>query len=309
MVIHDGYDNLGLVNPIVTVGVFDGVHIGHRALLGHVTLAAVKSGGESAVITFNPHPRLVLSEQNEGLTCLSTLEEKKKLIAETGISHLIVLRFTKELSEMEADVFIRDILVKEIGVKHLIVGYDNHFGKGRGGDFSKIRECSGIHDIVVEQAEMVSAPGGMVSSSSIREALLNGMLTDANRWLGYDYSLTGTVIEGRKLGRSFGFPTANIKPDDNHKLIPADGVYAVEVISGNEKLRGMLSIGFNPTVTRGRKVRSIEVHIFDFDGDLYNQTVTVIFRFRLRDEKRFDNVKQLAEQMKTDQQDAMSLLA
>jgi riboflavin kinase/FMN adenylyltransferase len=309
MIIHDGYENLNLVHPVVTVGVFDGVHLGHRALLDYVVSSARKERGESVVVTFNPHPRLVLSEKTGGLTFLSTLDEKKKLLSESPIDHLIIMNFTRELSEMEASLFIQEILVKRIGVKHLIVGYDNHFGKSKKGNFKKIRECAEIYKFTVEQAGGISSPEGIISSTSIRNALLKGQLEDANRWLGYSYSLTGTVIEGRQLGRSFGFPTANIKPDDSHKLIPANGVYAVEALVGKKLFPGMLSIGFNPTVNKGRIIRSIEVHIFDFSGDLYNQAVIIIFRFRLRDEKRFENVKQLAEQMKLDKQEAMRLLA
>lgn len=308
MKVHEGYENLSLVNPFVTIGVFDGVHLGHRALLDHLSSGAAKAGAESVVITFNPHPRLVLSEKTEGLYFLSTLEEKKKLLAESKIDHLIIMSFTKELGNLEAADFIREILVERIGITRLIVGYDNHFGKNKEGDFKKIRECAELFNFEVERISEVSAREGIISSTVIREALLKGRLEDAGRLLGYDYSLTGTVIQGRKLGRSFGFPTANIKPSDSHKLIPADGVYAVEVLVGNEKLPGMLSIGFNPTVNKGREIRSIEVHIFNFDMDLYNQSATIIFRFRLRDEKRFDSVKQLARQMELDKQAAMRLL-
>ena len=309
MIIHEEYGNLKLVDPFITIGVFDGVHLGHRALLDYLVSNAVKAGGESVVITFNPHPRLVLSEKTEGFSYLSTLDEKKRILAELMIDHLVIMNFTRELSNLEAPDFIREILVKKIGVKHLIVGYDNHFGKSKGGDFKIIRECAEVFDFEAEQFGEVSAPDGIISSTSIRDALLKGHLEDANRWLGYDYSVTGTVVQGRKLGRSIGFPTANIKPVDIHKLIPADGVYAVEVLLDNKKLPGMMSIGFNPTVNQDKSRRSIEVHVFNFDRDLYDQIITVIFRFRLRDEMRFENVKLLARQMDIDRQTAMRLLA
>jgi riboflavin kinase/FMN adenylyltransferase len=308
MIVHEGFENLNLRDPFVTVGVFDGVHLGHRALLDQLASGAIKAGAESVVITFNPHPRLVLSENTEGLFFLSTLEEKKRLLAESKIDHLIVMNFTKKLGNLDVAGFIKEILVEGIGVKRLIVGYDNHFGKNRGGDFKKIRKYAELCGFEVEQFGKVSSPEGAISSTAIRDSLLNGHLKDANRWLGYDYCLTGTVIQGRMLGRSFGFPTANIRPSDSHKLIPADGVYAVEVLVGNKKLPGMLSIGFNPTVNKGQKIRSIEVNIFNFEMDLYNQSVTIIFRFRLRDEKRFENIKQLALQMELDRQEAMRLL-
>lgn len=308
MIIHDGYGDLNLKNPIVTVGVFDGVHLGHRALLDHLACRAEKTGGESVVITFDPHPRLVLSGKSKGLFFLSTLDEKKKLLAESGIEHLIIITFTRELAGMEADDFIRNILVEKIGARLLLVGYDNHFGKDRGGDFSKIRGCAEKYNLKVEKVEGVSASEGIISSTNIRDALINGFLEDANRWLGYDYSVTGKVVPGRKLGRSFGFPTANIKPADVFKLIPADGVYAVEALLDDKRLPGMLSIGYNPTVNKDKRNRSIEVHVFDLDKDLYGQTITTIFRFRLRDEMKFDSTELLAEQMKLDKQSALRLL-
>ena len=309
MIIHEGYDDLNIVHPVVTVGVFDGVHLGHRRLLDHVLSRARQTGGESAVITFNPNPRLVLSGKTKDVTFLSTLEEKKKLLADTQIDHLIIIRFSKELSNMEASDFIQEILVNKIGVKHLIVGYDNHFGRNKSGDIKKILECADLYDFSVEQFDKIIEPDGVISSTAIRNALLNGRLEDANRVLGYNYSLTGRVVQGRKLGRLLGFPTANINPEDKHKLIPADGVYAVEVLTGSSKFPGMLSIGFTPTVNKNKVSRSVEVHIFDFDGDLYCQNITVIFRFRLRDEKKFDNTEQLAEQMKHDRQEAVRLLS
>jgi riboflavin kinase / FMN adenylyltransferase len=308
MIIHRGYKNLNLKHTFVTVGVFDGVHLGHRALLDHLASGADKAGRESVVITFDPHPRLVLSGKKEGIFFLSTLDEKKKLLSESGIGHLIILDFTRELGNMEAVDFIKEILVNNIGVKHLVVGYDNHFGKDQGGDFKRISECAELYNFEAEQVDGVFSQEVIVSSTAIRDALLNGRLEDANRWLGYNYSITGKVVEGRKLGRSLGFPTANIEPADIFKLIPADGVYAVEVLVDDRRVSGMLSIGFNPTVNTDRTKRSIEVHIFDFDMNLYDRMITAIFRFRLRDEMKFENTEQLTEQMKVDRQTALRLL-
>ena len=190
MIIHKGYENLKLVHPVVTIGVFDGVHSGHRALLDHLVSKAGQSEGESVVVTFNPHPRLVLSEKTEGVSFLSTMEEKTRLLADAFIDHLVIIRFNKDLSNMEAADFIREILVRKIGVRHLIVGYDNHFGKKKKGDFNKIRECAELYNFTVEQVSEVSSNDGVISSTSIRDALLNGQIEDANRWLGYNYSLT-----------------------------------------------------------------------------------------------------------------------
>jgi riboflavin kinase/FMN adenylyltransferase len=308
MIIHDGYEDLNLKYPVVTMGVFDGVHSGHKALIDHLVSRARKVGGEAVVVTFNPHPRLVLPGKKEGLSFLSTLDEKKKLLEESLIDHLIIIRFDKDLSNLEAKDFIKQILVDKIGMKHFIIGYDHHFGKSRKGDLNIIRKCGEVYDFIVEQVSEVTAPGGIISSTAIREALLSGRLEEANKWLGYNYSVGGTVVEGRKLGRSLGFPTANIKPDDSFKLIPADGVYAVEVQLDDKKQPGMLSIGINPTVNKNPDSRSIEVHIFDFDMDLYNHDIRIIFRFRMRDEVKFDSLDQLSEQMKLDKQQALSLL-
>jgi riboflavin kinase/FMN adenylyltransferase len=308
MVIHEGYEGLTLKHPVVTMGIFDGVHTGHRALIDFLVLRARKAGGESVVVTFNPHPRLVLPGKKEGLSFLSTLDEKKRLLAEASVDNLIIIKFDKDLSNLEAKDFIKQILVDKIGVKQFIIGYDHHFGKSRKGDLRIIRKCGEAYDFIVEQVSEVTSPGGIISSSAIREALLSGRLEEANRWLGYDYSLSGIVVAGRKIGRSLGFPTANIRPDDSYKLIPADGVYAVEVQLEDKKFPGMLSIGINPTVNNDPDGRSIEVYIFDFDRDLYDQSIRINFRFRMRDEVKFDNVEQLSEQMKLDKQQALRLL-
>jgi riboflavin kinase/FMN adenylyltransferase len=250
----------------------------------------------------------VLSEKTEEPFSLSTFDEKKKLLEQSGIDHLIIMNFSRELGNMDAADFIREILVGKIGVKHLLVGYDNHFGKGKGGDFKKIRECSELYNFEVVQVDGIYAPEGIISSTAIREALLKGRVEDAGRWLGYNYAIAGTVVEGRKIGHKLGFPTANIKPADIYKLIPADGVYAVEVIFDNVKFPGMLSIGYNPTVNTDRTKRSIEVNIFGSEKDLYDHTITAIFRYRLRDERKFENTVQLAEQMKLDKEAALRLL-
>lgn len=307
MIIHYGNDYPTLNNPYVTVGVFDGVHLGHRALLDRLVLRSGNAGRESVVITFEPHPKLVLPGEKSRLSFLSTPEEKRELLEKSGINHLIVIPFTDELAGMGAGQFISEILAGKIGAEYLMVGYDNHFGKGRDADFTRIRTQALMHGLQTEQVEGIKGPGGFISSTSIRDALLNGRLETANACLGYSYSLTGEVVEGKKIGHLMGFPTANIKPPKN-KLLPADGVYAVEANTGNEKYKGMLSIGVNPTVNNDMKTRSVEVHIFGFDGDLYGQPVKVAFRFRLRDEKKFSNIEQLADQMRLDKVEALRLL-
>ena len=308
MEIHYGYDNLHFANPVVTMGIFDGVHLGHRVIIDRLKEMAKLIGGESVVVTFEPHPRLVLSKERAGISFLSTPAEKIMLLENAGVDHLVIINFTKALSNLEPYDFIRDILVEKTGVKHLIVGYDHHFGKSRKGDFAKIAECAAIFGFTVEQVAQVTTQDGTVSSTSVREALLGGRLETANRLLGYNYMLSGTVTTGRGIGRSLGFPTANIIPGDNFKLIPADGVYAVRTIIGGRQLKGALSIGSNPTVSSAGK-RSVEVNIFDFDSDIYGQEITVVFMYRLRDEIRFDSPESLVRQIELDKQQAIRLLA
>ena len=307
MTIHFGNNYPSLNNPYVTVGVFDGVHLGHKALLDQLVLKAGNAGRESVVITFEPHPKLVLPGTKSNLSLLSTPEEKKELLGKSGINHLIIMPFTSELAGMGAGQFIKEILARKIGAGYLLVGYDNHFGKGRDADFISIREHALMHGMETEQVGAIKGPGGFISSTSIRNALMNGRLDTANACLGYSYSLKGEVVAGKKIGHSLGFPTANIMVPEN-KLVPADGVYAVETITGAEKYYGMLSIGVNPTVNKGSRIRSVEVNIFGFDRDLYGQTLKVVFRYRLRDEKKFANTKQLSDQMKLDKIEALRLL-
>jgi riboflavin kinase/FMN adenylyltransferase len=309
MIIHNGYENLNFVNPVVTLGIFDGVHRGHRALLDRLKRRAKEVKGESVVITYFPHPRLVISENIAGLTFLTSMEEKKTLLEEVGIDHLIIIPFTYEFSLMKACEFIEEILLRKIGAKHVIMGYNHHFGWHGEGDYETIKRCAGASYFEVERFHALSAAKGTISSSNIRKALQNGLLNDANNLLGYNYFMNGTIVEGRQLGRTIGFPTANIKPDYEHKLIPKDGVYAVEIHVGGARYKGMLSIGLNPTVNEGSEPRTIEVNIFDFDKNIYGSEISIIFRFRLRDEKKFADIKQLAGQLKLDKKNALRLLA
>ena len=308
MVIHEGYKNLNLIAPVATLGIFDGVHRGHMALLDCLVSRARETKGESVVITFSPHPRLVLEQNNIRLSFLTTMDEKKVLLKNANVDHLIIIEFTIEFSKIPACDFVKDILVEKIGTKHLIIGYDHHFGRKGEGDFNTIKICSEELDFIVEQVQGYQTEEGAISSSLIREALLRGRVDEANKWLGYYYSVSGIVIEGRKIGRTIGFPTANIKPDSQYKLIPGNGVYAIEVQLDNNLYPGMLSIGSNPTVNTDNMFRSIEVHILNFDKDIYGEKISVIFRKKLRDEKKFDNLEQLTTQMGRDKLDTLRLL-
>jgi len=309
MIIHEGYENLHLISPVVTLGIFDGVHRGHMALLNSLVSRAEMAKGESVVVTFSPHPRLVLDQHKTNISFLTTMDEKKVLLEKANVDHLIVIEFTREFSEIPACDFVKDILVEKIGTRYLIIGYNHHFGRRGEGDFNTIKKCSEELDFVVEQVQGFHTEEGAISSTSIREALLNGKLDEANKWLGYSYSLSGTVIEGKKIGKSIGFPTANIEPDSEYKLIPGNGVYAVEAKLDETVYPGMMSIGSNPTVNTDIRFRSIEVHILNFERDIYGKRISVAFRKRLRDEKKFDNLKQLTEQMIQDKLDTLKELA
>jgi len=308
MIIHEGYENLHLIAPVATLGIFDGVHRGHRALLDTLVSRARTGKGESVVITFSPHPRLVLEQNNKNLSFLTTMDEKVVLLGKANVDHLIIIEFNTTFSKIPSCDFIKDILVKKIGTKYLIIGYDHHFGRRGEGDFNTIKKCAEELNFRVEQVQGYHTEEGAISSSSIREALIKGKIDEANSWLGYSYSVSGTVIEGRRIGRTIGYPTANIKPTSRHKLIPANGVYAVEVKIDENLHPGMLSIGSNPTVNEDLSLRSIEVHILNFDNDIYRRNISVFFRKRLRDEKKFDNLTQLKEQMGRDKEYTLRLL-
>jgi len=308
MRIHNGYEDIDLKMPVVTLGIFDGVHLGHRMLLDHLLARSKEVNGESVVITFHPHPRLVLDKNPGNLSFLSTMEEKTNLLEKQGIDHLIVIEFTKQFSEITACDFVEGILAGKIRSRHLIVGHDHHFGHHGEGNFRTIQNCAQSMGFKVEQVEGLKTGGLAVSSSIIRDALLKGNLSDANNWLGYDYSISGSVIEGKRIGRIIGFPTANIKPADKFKLIPCKGVYAVETYVNNSRLKGMLSIGTNPTINKTGGERSVEVNIFNFNGDIYGKNIEVVFRYRLRDEIAFDNTVQLVRQMELDRIKSLQLL-
>jgi riboflavin kinase/FMN adenylyltransferase len=307
MLVHFGYEEINLLRPVVTLGIFDGVHRGHQALLSVLKSRSAETGGESCVITFQPHPRYVL--KNDEQEMLSTPEEKIELLAGSGIDHLIILDFNKEFSKTGACDFVRNVLIEKIGAKHLLIGYDHRFGRHGEGNFDTIRQCAGLDNLTVEQAEAVYSAGEPISSSAIRQALLMGDIEKANDFLGYYYSLSGKVITGKKIGRSFGFPTANIQPGVKNKLIPALGVYAVEVVIEGKIFKGMLSIGTNPTVNKDASVRSIEVYIIDFDEDIYGRIISLRFRKRLRDEKKFAGIAELAAQMELDKLETIRVLS
>ncbi|TFH47719.1 MAG: bifunctional riboflavin kinase/FAD synthetase [Bacteroidia bacterium] len=310
MIIHRGYRNLGLIDPVITMGVFDGVHRGHRMLLGRVVELARQGEHDAVAVTFDPHPRIVLSGNPSHLRFLTDIDERTALMAATGIGHLVIIEFTPELSRMTASEFLSEVLCSHLGVSHLVTGFNHHFGKRHEGTSDTIMKCSQRMDFTVSREEAFLVEGKPVSSSWIRDLLTHGNVEKASELLGYGYSASGRVVSGKKIGRGLGFPTANIEVLFPHKLIPGDGVYAVEIETKEfaESLPAMLNIGTNPTIRGGDGRRSVEAHLIDFEGDLYDKILTVRFCFRLRDELKYDSVEELAAQMKADRIRTLELL-
>lgn len=308
MQIHYDLDNFKAINPVVTIGTFDGVHKGHREVISELKRISRLSGGESVVFTFEPHPRVVIAPQEDSLRLLTTKEEKINLIGNIGVDHLVIYPFTKEFSKLSYDEFVTDILVGRMNISSLVVGYDHRFGQGRKGDFSSLESLSGSLNFNVEQLSQLLVDNKVVSSSKIRLALDAGDISTANHFLGYRYTLSGKVIEGKQLGRKLGFPTANIEAYDKYKLVPGDGVYAVLVETGGMTYKGMLNVGVRPTVNYNADHKSIEVHIFDFDADIYDSNITLLFVEKIRNEQKFTDIVELQQQLVKDQVLALNIL-
>jgi len=307
--IHYNLDNFVAVNPVVTIGTFDGVHLGHREVISELKRISTLSEGDSVVFTFDPHPRIVIAPQEDSLRLLSTQKEKINLMEKIGIDHLVIYPFTREFSKLSYNEFVENILVGKMNIASLVVGYDHRFGQGRKGDFNSLELLSNELNFKVEQLSELLVDNKVVSSTKIRLALEAGDILKANHFLGYRYTLSGKVIEGKQLGRKLGFPTANIETLDNHKLVPGDGVYAVFVQTGGEIYKGMLNIGIRPTVNYNADHKSIEVHIFDFESDIYNSEITLYFVLKIRDEQKFDGIVALQEQLVKDRILALSILS
>lgn len=299
MRIFRGLDNLEKIrNAVVTQGTFDGVHLAHKIILSKVKQLAKNKNGESVVMTFEPHPRMVLKPNTHDLKLLTTLDEKIELLQKEGIQNLIVIPFTIEFSQIQSQAFIKQILVDKIGTKTLVIGYDHRFGKNREGSFEHLKNYNNDYGFEVEEVSEQLVDEIAVSSTKIRKALNEGKITIAAKYLGRNYSIKGIVVKGRQLGRTIGYPTANLIVDSENKLIPSDGVYAVKVIVNSNTFGGMLNIGNNPTVEG--KGRSIEVNIFDFSEDIYNQSISIIFVNKLREEEKFNGLDALKTQLEKD---------
>jgi riboflavin kinase/FMN adenylyltransferase len=291
---------------VLTQGTFDGVHLGHQKILKKVCQVAGEMGMPSTLLTFYPHPRLVLNPDNNELRLLTTLDEKEKILEDIGIDRLVVLPFTKEFSRIEPHAFVRDILVDKLKMKHFIIGYDHRFGKNREGSIESLKLLTQAYNFTLEEIPALDVEESIISSTKIRKHLLEGSVTEASKLLGRTYSLTGTVVKGRKQGRVLGYPTANLLVKNQYKLIPANGVYAVKVTADDQVYYGMMNIGENPTFKDAHW--SCEVHIFEFDRDIYGEEMIVRFEDRLRDEVKYERVEELIEQLKRDEIHAKKVL-
>lgn len=289
----------------ITIGTFDGVHIGHRKILERLIKSCAQSELKSTVLTFFPHPRMVLQKDTD-IKLLNTVTEKVNILKELGLDQLIVHPFTKEFSRLSATEFVRDILVNSLKTKKIIIGYDHRFGRNRTANINDLRAFGNALDFEVEEISAQEINDVSVSSTKIRKALETGDILRANKYLGYSYMLTGVVKKGKGLGRQLGFPTANIFIEESYKLIPKNGVYVIKSIFSNKVVYGMMNIGYNPTVSGTEK--SIEVHYLDFDKDLYETTVQVDILKRIRDEHKFDSVDALKIQLQKDKETSLAFI-
>jgi riboflavin kinase/FMN adenylyltransferase len=307
MKIFTDIDKFNVEKPVITIGTFDGVHIGHKKLLNDLITEAKLVGGNSTVFTFAVHPRKILfPEQN--LELLNSTEEKKFLLEKVGLENLILFDFSKEFSQLSANDFIEKILVNKLKIRKLIVGFNHQFGKDRMGNFEDLKKCADKFRFEVKKIEAELDNEVEISSTIIRNALYKGEISVAKKYLGYYYFISGTVIEGNKLGRKLGFPTANISiPND--KLLPLPGVYAVTIEVDNHQYEGMLNLGYRPTISSELNKKNIEVNIFDFKRDIYGKEIRISFVGRIRDELKFAGLDELKKQLNRDKKDSIKILS
>lgn len=300
-------DFVKVPNAIVTIGTFDGVHLGHKAIFNDMIKSAKSIGGETVVITFYPHPRQVLNIDSSNLRFITTQEEKLKLFEESGIDNVIVVNFTKEFSRVSSESFIRDYIIENIAPVKIVIGYDHHFGKNRMGDFNLLHDMKSKHHFELQRIKAQDVENIAVSSTKIRHALKQGDVAHANALLGYQYSYLGKVVSGKKIGREIGYRTANLDVKKEFRLIETPGVYATYVDYEGTLYKSMTYIGRKPTVNND-DVENIEVHIFDFDQDLYDKDIKIRFVSRIRAEQKFDDLEALKKQLEIDEKKIREIL-
>lgn len=305
-IVNDNDENFNLSKSVITIGTFDGIHIGHSAILDELCYYSKEKQSNSVVITFNPHPRAVINK-NYNIKILTTFEEKQDILYKYNIDYLYVINFTKEFSKTTYKDFINKTIINKLGAVYIVVGYDHKFGKDRDGDISKLMEIVNQNSIGISVIGSKDIDGEIVSSTKIRNAINSGKIELANKMLGRNYSLSGIVVEGAKRGRTLGFPTANISVDDSNKMVPQNGVYFVEVIFNNKNYFGVLNIGLRPTFNNSKEPIT-EVHILDFNENIYGKKLTIRFYNRLRNEIKFESKEKLEKQIKEDIIIAKSLI-
>jgi riboflavin kinase / FMN adenylyltransferase len=307
MQIHRNIDSLpAFTNAVITIGTFDGVHLGHKQIIDNLKKEAANAGGESVIITFHPHPRKVVSSVITGVRLINTLAERIELLEKTGIDHLVIVPFTDYFASQTAEEYIRDFLVDKLKPHTIIIGYDHRFGKERAGDYKMMEEKAVVYNYQLKEISEHILNTIKVSSTNIRNAILHSNIEEANNFLGYDFFFEGEVFHGDKIGRTIGYPTANLKSTDEEKIALGDGIYAVYATAKGKTYKGMMSIGFRPTVNG--KVRVTEVNIFDFANEIYGETIRVTVKKYLRSEVKFDGLEALKEQLHKDKEDSLACL-
>ena len=302
MIVHHDIHQFSARLPAVTVGIFDGVHLGHKYILEQLKIEADASDGESVVVTLWPHPRRILNNETKIFHLLTSQAEKIQMLEESGIQHLVILPFTLEFSRLSSCDFIEKILVGAIGISTLVVGYNHRFGRDREGDYEELKKCAAKFEFGIEKLDAFHLDERKISSSEIRKLLLSGNVEEANMLLGWTYSISGQVEGGSRLGSSIGFPTANITLCEDYKLLPADGVYAVEVEMKNNLYHGMMNMGSRPTVNKDPEKKTLEVHLLDFNDNIYSEQIRIRFITRMRDEQRFESIEALKVQLEKDRE-------
>lgn len=282
---------------VITIGTFDGVHIGHKKIINQLTSISSKNNLISILLSFFPHPKMVLQNDNE-LKLINTIQEKESLLNSLNLDYLIIKEFTKEFSRLSALEFVRDILVNKLNAKHIIIGYDHHFGRNRTANIEQLKEFGELYDFKVTEILAQDIDDIAISSTKIRKALINGEIRLANKFLGYNFFFSGDVIHGNNIGKTISFPTANIKIDTPYKLVPKNGVYIVKTIIDNQITFGMMNIGYNPTFNG--KQKSIEIHFINFNKNIYHKNLTIEMILRIRNEIKFNTVEDLKKQLEQD---------
>jgi len=282
---------------VITIGTFDGVHIGHTKIINQLITISLKNNLTSILLSFFPHPKMVLQNDNE-LKLINTIQEKEGLLNSLNLDYLIIKEFTKEFSRLSALEFVRDILVNKLNAKHIIIGYDHHFGRNRTANIEQLKEFGELYDFKVTEILAQDIDDIAISSTKIRKALINGEIKLANKFLGYNFFFSGDVVHGNNIGKTISFPTANIKVDQPYKLIPKNGVYIVKTIIDNQITFGMMNIGYNPTFNG--KQKSIEIHFLNFTKNIYHKNLTIEMIMRIRNEIKFNSVEDLKKQLEKD---------